>query len=265
MNTPQIFEHEYFGSVRTVMINGEPHFAGKDIAIALGYTNPSKAVRDHCKGGPTVHPFETSGGTQSLRVITEEDVYLLGMSSHLPAAQKFREWLASVAAELRKTGVVDIRNEKQVIDLDDPENVLQLAHSLSVKLVESNQIIKEQADQLEETVPKAEVYNEIVTSEELHTLTVLAKILEVQPRLFINRLREQGFLHKKPTGEHKNINLPVQRYERAGFFKVKLKPYLHPHTGETMYSPQTFVTSKGIAYFEKLIIDEKLYVDDIRV
>ena len=117
MNAPQIFEHEYFGKVRTVMIDGEPHFAGKDVATALGFVDTVNAIKRHCKGVVRHHPLHTAGGTQDVRVLTENDVYSLGMGSVLPAAQKFREWLASVAVELRKTGVVDLRGNKPVIDL----------------------------------------------------------------------------------------------------------------------------------------------------
>jgi len=92
-------------SIRAVEIDGEPWFVGKDVAEALGYTNPSKAIGDHCKGVAKRYPLQTKGGTQEVRLINEPDVFRLVVSSQLPAAEKFERWVfEEVLPSIRKTG-----------------------------------------------------------------------------------------------------------------------------------------------------------------
>ncbi len=73
MNNLKIFESNDFGSIRTVNVNNEPYFVGRDVAIALGYANPSDAMNRHCKGIAKRYPLMTSGGNQDIRVISEPD------------------------------------------------------------------------------------------------------------------------------------------------------------------------------------------------
>jgi len=92
-------------SIRAVELDGEPWFVGKDIAEALGYTNPSKAMGDHCKGITKRYPLQTSGGTQEMRLINEPDMYRLIVNSKLPSAEKFERWVfEEVLPTIRKTG-----------------------------------------------------------------------------------------------------------------------------------------------------------------
>ena len=87
------FESPEFGTIRTVEQDGKVMFCGKDVATALGYTNPNKALRDHTRGERFVHPLETCGGTQQVQFITEGDLYRLIASSKLPSAQRFESWV----------------------------------------------------------------------------------------------------------------------------------------------------------------------------
>lgn len=92
-------------SVRAVEIDGQPWFVGKDVCDALGYTNPNKAMGDHCKGVTKRYPLETGGGTQEVRVLPEADVLRLIVKSSLPAAEKFERWVfEDVLPAIRKTG-----------------------------------------------------------------------------------------------------------------------------------------------------------------
>lgn len=77
MNEIKIFENADFGSVRTIEQDGKVLFCGRDVASALGYTNPNKTLADHCKGVPIRYPLQTPGGMQEIRFITEGDVYRL--------------------------------------------------------------------------------------------------------------------------------------------------------------------------------------------
>ena len=78
--------------IRMIGNNTAPLFVASDVAKALGYKEPHKAVSRHCKGG-TKHPVLTNGGTQDMIVIREPDVYRLVTNSKLPAAQAFENWV----------------------------------------------------------------------------------------------------------------------------------------------------------------------------
>lgn len=101
-----IFNNPEFGQVRAVTINGEPWFAGRDVAAALGYKNPQEAVRNHVDDDDKgVSEFLTPGGNQKIPIINESGLYSLIMSSTLPTAKRFKRWVTSeVLPSIRKTG-----------------------------------------------------------------------------------------------------------------------------------------------------------------
>ena len=105
-NNLQTFSKPEFGSIRTVMINNEPWFVGKDVAEVLGYSNPRDALKKHVdpedKG---VANCDTLGGSQELTIINESGLYSLILSSKLPTAKEFKRWVTSeVLPSIRKTG-----------------------------------------------------------------------------------------------------------------------------------------------------------------
>lgn len=106
MNEIQIFSNPDFGQMRTLTIDGEPWFVGKDVAQVLGYKETAKAIREHVdtddKG---VSKMDTPGGIQELTIINESGLYSLILSSKLPGAKKFKRWVTSeVLPSIRKTG-----------------------------------------------------------------------------------------------------------------------------------------------------------------
>ena len=106
MNNLQIFENEEFGEIRTVTIDNEPWFVGKDVAMALGYTNPQKAVRDHVlEEDRGMNEMDTPSGKQNLAVINESGLYALIFGSKLESAKRFKHWVTKeVLPSIRKTG-----------------------------------------------------------------------------------------------------------------------------------------------------------------
>lgn len=107
MNDMQVFNNPEFGEVRTIEENGAILFCGSDVAKALGYTNPSKAINDHCRGDLTKrYPIvDALGRTQGAIFIPESDLYRLVFSSKLPTAEKFTDWVTKeVLPSIRKTG-----------------------------------------------------------------------------------------------------------------------------------------------------------------
>lgn len=104
-NTLKTFNNTEFGQIRTVTINSEPYFVGKDVASILGYSNPQKALRDHVdEEDRTVNESFTVNGTM-ITLINESGLYSLMLSSKLPKAKEFKHWVtAEVIPSIRKTG-----------------------------------------------------------------------------------------------------------------------------------------------------------------
>ena len=107
MNDLQIFRSKEFGQVRTVVLDGEPWFVGKDVAEALGYEKSRNAIAAHVdREDKKVAPIQGSlGGKQEMIIINESGLYSLIFSSRLPSARKFKHWVTSeILPTLRKTG-----------------------------------------------------------------------------------------------------------------------------------------------------------------
>lgn len=106
MNEIQIFNNPEFGQMRTLTIDGEPWFVGKDVALVLGYERTADAVRKHVDPDDRgVAKMETPSGEQEMTIINESGLYSLILSSKLPGAKKFKHWVTSeVLPSIRKTG-----------------------------------------------------------------------------------------------------------------------------------------------------------------
>ena len=115
MNELQIFNNEEFGKIRTVTIDNEPWFVGKDVATALGYSNSRKALADHVQEDDKgVTKCDTLGGKQDLTTINESGLYALIFGSKLESAKRFKHWVTSeVLPTLRKTGSYEMPKKKQ--------------------------------------------------------------------------------------------------------------------------------------------------------
>lgn len=142
----QIFTSPEFGDIRTVGQNGEPWFVGKDIAVALGYRNPQKAIRDHVdEQDRGVNEMDTPGGKQPIVIVNESGVYSLIFGSKLEGAVRFKRWVTSeVLPTLRKTGsymmpklskemqalfLLDDRTQKQEQRLTALENTMTVDYN----------------------------------------------------------------------------------------------------------------------------------------
>lgn len=118
MNDLQIFENPEFGQVRTVEINGTPWLVGKDVAIALGYKNPQRAIRDHVDTEDQgVTKTVTPSGEQEMLIINESGLYSLILSSKMPKAKAFKHWVTSeVLPAIREHGAYESVKAKQHIE-----------------------------------------------------------------------------------------------------------------------------------------------------
>lgn len=121
MNDLAIFENPEFGHIRGLKIEGEPWFVGKDIAEALGYKNPQKAIRDHVDAEDKgVNELFTPGGKQNIAIINESGLYSLMLKSKLPGAKKFKRWVTSeVLPSIRKTGAYSVPGAGRAAPAED--------------------------------------------------------------------------------------------------------------------------------------------------
>lgn len=115
MQELKIFNSEEFGNVRTVTIDNEPWFVGKDIALALGYAKPTDAVRKRVDEEDTgISEMETPSGLQQMVIVNESGLYSLIFGSKLETAKKFKHWVTSkVLPTLRKTGSYTVNTSHQ--------------------------------------------------------------------------------------------------------------------------------------------------------
>lgn len=118
MNDLTTFSNPEFGQVRTVEINGTPWLVGKDVAIALGYKNPQRAIRDHVDTEDQgVTKTVTPSGEQEMLIINESGLYSLILSSKMPKAKAFKHWVTSeVLPAIHKTGAYESVKAKQHIE-----------------------------------------------------------------------------------------------------------------------------------------------------
>ena len=153
MNDLHIFKNKDFGEIRTVTINDEPWFVGRDIAEVLGYAEPrstvSKKVDVEDRG---VAKLETPSGIQEMTIINESGLYSLVLSSKLPEAKKFKRWITSeVLPVIRKTGGY-VGNEDMFINTYLPfaDEQTKLLFRTTLQTVKSqNDIIQKQQEELD--------------------------------------------------------------------------------------------------------------------
>lgn len=252
MSELQIFSSEEFGEIRTVEINGKPYFAGSDVASALGYAIPHKAVQTHCKGVLKWN-IPTKSGNQDVLFIPEGDVYRLIMRSKLPAAEKFESWVMDeVIPSIRKNGGYIAGQE----NLSDDELLAKALMVAQNKIAERDRIIADKQEHIEKMRPK-EIFADAVSSS--HTSILIGDLAKLicqngyqigQKRLF-EWLRNKGYLIKFGASK----NMPVQRYVEQGLFEIKESNVQNPD-GSVRITRTTKVTGKGQVYFVNKFIGE---------
>ena len=242
MNELQIFENAMFGKIRTVVIDNEPWFIGKDVATALGYTNPRDALAKHVdeEDKNTVAIHDGIQGNPNMTAINESGVYALVFGSRLPTAKAFKRWVTSeVLPAIRKHGSYHASGSYMI---DDP---IERARAWIREQEERKQLAAANAAMQ----PKALFADAVSASETSILIGGLAKLIKQngvdigQKRLF-QWMRENGFLIK--SGADKNI--PTQRAMEYGLFEVKERSIVGGD-GANHVTRTTKVTGKGQVYF----------------
>lgn len=256
-NEIQIFENPEFGTVRTVMVDGEPWFVGKDIAVVLGYGKPTDAVRKHVdQEDRGVSKMETPSGEQTMTIINESGLYSLVLSSKLPTAKQFKRWVTNeVLPSIRKHGAY-MTKETLTESLARPENLMVILQTL----LEEQKKNEALTSKVEQDKPKVTFAEAVYDCDTLISVADLAKLVHAngvnigQKRMY-DFLRDEGFLCKR-IGE--DWNTPLQRYLDMGLFEVK--EYSYPTRSGWGVSKTTKITGKGQTYLVNYILARK---DDI--
>lgn len=248
----KIFSSPDFGAIRIIDEFGKPLFSSNDVSRALGYSNPRKAVLDHCKG-VTKRDTLTEGGVQSLSFIPESDVYRLVMRSKLESAEKFQDWVCEdVLPTIRRHGAY-LTPEKVEEALLDPDTIIRLATQLKAERAKNSLLEscnQHNVQQLKKQAPKVLFANAVEASNTSILVGELAKILNQngvnigQNRLF-EWLRNNGYLISRRGTDY---NMPTQRSMDLGLFEIKETAISHAD-GHVSVSKTSKVKGKGQTYF----------------
>lgn len=238
MNEVQLFNFENH-EVRSLLLNNEPWFVGKDVADVLGYADTNQAIRKHVDSEDRLtRRFDGTGQSRDMTIINESGLYSLVLSSKLPSAKKFKRWVTSeVLPALRKTG------QYQVKELSGSE-------LMAKALIEAQSVLAAKDKQIQEMKPKVVFADAVATSHTSILVGELAKILKQngidmgQKRLFA-WLREKGYLIKRQGTDY---NMPTQKAMDLGLFEIKEGSYVNG-SGVNITTKTPKVTGKGQQYF----------------
>lgn len=240
--------------VRTVIIDKDPYFVGKDIATILGYKNTKDALLKHVDDEDKLgSQIATSGQNRKMTVINESGLYSLILSSKLPTAKQFKHWVTSeVLPAIRKHGVY--MTDEKAYDITHDQSGAVLADLLQ----QAADQLKAKDIQIEEMKPKALFADAVSASDTPILIGELAKILKQngieigQNRLFA-WLRGKGYLISRNGTDY---NTPTQKSMELGLFKIKERTRVSTD-GSVKITKTSMVTGKGQQYFVNKFLGEK--------
>lgn len=209
MNELKLFQSPIFGQVRTVVMNGQVMFAATDVAKCLGYANPQKAIRNHCKSiGVNEMDTPTNGGIQKVRFITKGNVVRLVASSELPQAEQVESWIFDevIPTVLETGGYISTPPN------DTPEEImaraLTIAQATLAKREERLKQLEAQTEQqqatielqdkeIKEAAPKVNYYNSHLQSVNTLTSTQIAKQIGMDAEKLHKKLKEANVIYRQ--------------------------------------------------------------------
>lgn len=209
MNELKLFQSPIFGQVRTVVMNGQVMFAATDVAKCLGYANPQKAIRNHCKSiGVNEMDTPTNGGIQKVRFITKGNVVRLVASSELPQAEQVESWIFDevIPTVLETGGYISTTSN------DTPEEImaraLTIAQATLAKREERLKQLEAQTEQqqatielqdkeIKEAAPKVNYYNNHLQSVNTLTSTQIAKQIGMDAEKLHKKLKETNVIYRQ--------------------------------------------------------------------
>lgn len=244
MNDLQVFNNDEFGQIRTVDIDSQIWFVGKDVATALGYSNTSDALGTHIDdddkkmGSENATPYitDTLGRKQYPLYINESGLYALVLGSRLKGAKKFKKWItAEVIPSIRKNGGY-IANQENL----NPEQIVANA------LIVAQNIIANKDKQIKEMQPKAEYFDALVDRKLNTSIRDTAKELGIGERSFVQFLMDEKYIYR----DQKKALRPYADKNKGLFVLKEYKAQYSDHAGLQM-----LITPKGRETFRLLLDD----------
>lgn len=255
MNEVRLFKNPEFGEVRTLTIDNETWFVGRDVADILGYSDTNKAVAMHVDAEDKKLNDKTSSsfGQRGATLINESGLYGLIISSKLPTAKRFKHWVTSeVLPAIRKHGAY---MTEQAIEraITEPDFLIRLA----TQLKEEQAARKKLDEQVAILTPKGIFADAVNASDTSILVGELAKLLKKngvdmgRNRLF-EWLKQNGYLIK--SGSERNM--PTQRSMEMKLFEIKERNVSNPD-GSMKIVKTPKVTGKGQIYFVNMFLKIK--------
>lgn len=240
MNSIKIFENAEFGSIRTITVNGEVMFVGKDITDILGYANSSKALSDHVDEEDKLNNDSLSSlGQRGGWLINESGLYSLILSSKMPNAKKFKHWVTSeVLPSIRRTG-----------SYQAPQSNTDKSKSLEVKEMNARVRMSNQYLKLASVNTLSEQYKNILVAKS-------AEVLAGKPLLPLPK-SEQKMYSATEIGEMFNVS--AQKVGRiANAYELKTDEYGEFYRDKSPYSSKEVdafrYNDKAVERFRKLLL-----------
>ena len=247
----QIFKNVEFGEIRTVQLNNETFFVGKDVAESLKYNEPHKAITRHVQEEDrTKHPIPTKGGNQDTWIVNESGLYALIFGSKLESAKRFKHWVTSeVLPSIRKHGVYAVDEL-----LDNPDMAIKAFSALKEEREKNKALLADN----QRMRPK-EIFADAVSASHTSILVGdLAKLInqngvDIGAKRLFAWLRENSYLIKRRGTDY---NLPTQKSMDLGLFEIKETAISHSD-GHITINRTPKVTGKGQNYFVNKFLGEE--------
>lgn len=250
MNEVMTFSNDEFGTIRTLSINNEPWFVGKDVAEKLGYKEPRSAVSKKVENDDRgVAEMDTPSGKQNMTIINESGLYSLILSSKLESAKRFKRWVTGeVLPSIRKSGGY-ISGQEDMSDED----------LMAKALLVAQRQIDERQKQIDEMTPHAILGQAITTANTSILVGDLAKLLrqngiKIGGKRLFEWMRENGYLIKRKGTDW---NLPTQRSMDMKLFEIKESVHIDGN-GCNKIARTPKVTGKGQAYFINKFLNQQV-------
>lgn len=239
MNNLTVFNNPDFGSIRTVTVNNEPYFVGKDVADILGYQNGSRDINRHVDDeDKLVERIVMSGQKRDVILINESGLYSLILSSKMPNARKFKRWVTSeVLPSIRKHGMYAVDEL-----LNNPDFMIKTFEALKEEREKNKGLSKEVVEQqrvISELQPKVTYLDKILNSKSLVLTTQIAKDYGMSARRFNRLLHELGIQYK--VGDQWVL---YAKYQGRGYVHSRTIEFTR-RDGTTDVKMQTEWTQKG--------------------
>lgn len=249
MNEIEIFKSPEFGEIRTLTIDGEPWFVGKDVAERLGYAKPENAVSAHVDTeDKTTTLIQGTGSNYKSNavIINESGLYSLVLSSKLPTAKAFKRWVTSeVIPAIRKHGVYAVDKL-----LEDPDTLIAALNQLKEerarrKELETQVGVKDQ--QIAELQPKAGYYDLVLQCKDAMAISKIAKDFGLSAVALNKILHDAGVQYKQG-----DVWLLYQKYAGKGYTQTKTDLYADSN-GVQHTKVRTCWTQKGRLFIYDLL------------